>query len=129
MTLASLCFMFLHSVFQGLHRHGHATETASLLTDAPGCLPAVIVQSCAPSEDPSHCAGHAVGEMIAPKAVEIRWVMSLRSLGYFLAWLDRSFWVNPRFEGRRLELTCSISGSPSRCHGPVESEWSASRRS
>ena len=53
-------------------------------------VPAGIVQSDAPSADLS----------------EVFVDMSLRSprlsVGYFLAWLDRSFWVNRRFDGRQL---------------------------
>ena len=55
----------------------------------------------------SHLKGlPLLGEMIAPEVLEIRWVRSLRSVrrgvGYLLAWLDRSFWVNRRFDDRQL---------------------------
>ena len=71
---------------------------------------AVIVQSHAPTDDLSDCAGHAtshlkgrplLGERIAPEDLEIRWVMSLRSrqrgVGYLLG-------ANRRFDGRQLKV-------------------------
>ena len=81
-------------------------------------VPAVIVQSYAPSDDPYYCAGHAapshlkglplLGEMTAPKVSEIRWVMSLRSLDVVWAtsWLG---WIAISDES---QMQWSSAGKP-----------------
>ena len=54
---------------------------------------------------PSHLKGLPV-LVTAPEILENRWVISIRStrrgVDYLLAWLDRSFGVNRRFDDRQL---------------------------
>ena len=81
-------------------------------TDAPGCwwswllahVHVPIVQSNAPSDDPSDCAGHAMAVSSQRSSVAGRDDCTRCPLGagYLLAWLDRSFCVNRRFAGRKL---------------------------
>ena len=82
--------LFLHSAHYGFHRHGHATKNAypSLMHVDVGevdhtplvHVPAVSVQSNAPSVDISKCGS----------------LPPLTGVGNLLAWLDRNFWMQRR---------------------------------
>ena len=80
-------------------------------------VPAATVQSYAPSDDLSGCAGHAAAVSSQRSSVpgrddstegcsnpmgHVSSVPSTWCVGYFLAWLNRSSWVNRRFDGRHL---------------------------